>query len=283
MDGKSFKSKLGAVKASGGVVKKAIVECLKEKLGVRSLDEKGERAIVGVSVYNDVASFTLDTSGEGLHKRGYRTLTLEAPLKETVAAAMVESSVYHAGKPFADLFCGSGTLPIEAALYALNIAPNARRPFDFTSWKCVPDVLPRVREEAEDLRDRVTKLELFASDISEHAVSVARYHAGRAGVEKHIRFVCADMREFSSAERYGVLLSNPPYGERLKEDDLFALYRDFGKVYRALPDWSCYFLSGFEGAERAFGGRAEKRRKLYNANIPCGLYGYLGAKPPKNK
>ncbi len=282
MDGKSFKSKLVAVKAAGGVVKKAIVNRLKEKLGVHSLDERGERVIVGVSVFNDVASFTLDTSGEGLHKRGYRTLAYEAPLKETVAAAMIESSIYRAGKPFADLFCGSGTLPIEAAMYALRIAPNAKREFDFTKWKCAPEVLSMVRQEAEETRDKTSKLSLFASDISENAVSIARYHAKRAGVLSHIRFSCADMRDFSSEEKYGVLLSNPPYGERLKGEDLFALYRDFGKMYRALPDWSCYFLSGYAEAERAFGGRAEKRRKLYNANIPCGFYGYFGAKPPEN-
>ncbi len=284
MDGKSYKSKLGAVKAAGGVVKKAIVARLREKLGVRTLDEKGERAVVGVSIFGDVASFTLDTSGEGLHKRGYRTLAYDAPLKETVAAAMIESSVYRAGKPFADLFCGSGTIPIEAALYALNIAPNAERTFDFTQWKCAPkDALSMARQEAEDVRDRNTKLSLLASDISANALSIARYHAKRAGVAEHIRFSCADMREFSSEERYGVLLSNPPYGERLKESDLFSLYRDFGRMYRALPDWSCYFLSGYAEAERAFGGRAQKRRKLYNANISCGFYGYLGAKPPKNK
>ncbi len=281
MDGKSYKSRLGAVKAAGGVVKKAIVDRLREKLGVRTLDEKGERAIVGVSLLSDVATLTLDTSGEGLHKRGYRTLAYDAPLKETVAAAMAESSVYRAGKPFADLFCGSGTIPIEAALYALNIAPNAGRDFDFTRWKCAPPVLGEARKEAEDVRDRKTKLRLFASDISEKAVSIARYHAKRAGVAEHIVFSCADMRRFSSAEPYGVLLSNPPYGERLKEDDLFSLYRDFGRLYRSLPEWSCYFLSGYPAAERAFGGRADKRRKLFNANIACGFYGYLGAKPPE--
>lgn len=282
MDGKCCQSTLMAVKAAGGVAKKAIVTRLKEKLRVRSLDESGERAIVGISLFKDRASVTLDTSGEGLHKRGYRTLSLEAPLKETVAAAMVESSVYRAGKPFADLFCGSGTIPIEAALYALKIAPGRNRGFDFTAWKCVPDVLKEAKREAEETMDRTTRLELFASDLSEKAVSIARYHARRAGVEQHIRFSCADMRAFTSEERYGVLLSNPPYGERLeKGEDLFPLYRDFGRVYRALPDWSCYFLSGYENAERAFGGRAEKRRKLYNANIPCGFYGYLGAPPPK--
>ena len=219
-----------------------------------------------------------------MHKRGYRTLGYDAPLKETVAAAMIESSVYSAGKPFADLFCGSGTLPIEAALYALKIAPGGNRGFDFTKWKCAPDVLPAAREEAADLRDRTTKLALDASDLSEKAINIARYHAKRAGVEEHIRFSVADMRRFHSEERYGVIISNPPYGERLgKGEDLFSLYRDFARVYRSLPDWSCYFLSAYPEAERAFGRKADKRRKLTNANLPCGLYGYLGRKPEKTR
>lgn len=283
MDGKCHKSRLMAVKAAGGVAKKAIVGRLKEKLGVRSLDESGERATVGVSLFEDVAQITLDTSGEGLHKRGYRTLSYEAPLKETVAAAMIESSVYRAGKPFADLFCGSGTIPVEAALYALKIAPGAKRNFDFTRWKCAPpQALLPARKEAAEVADRTSKLGIFGCDVSEEAVRIARYHAERAGVGEQIVFARADMRAFSSRERYGVLISNPPYGERMKEDDLFALYRDFGRLYRSLPDWSCYFLSGYGSAERAFGGRAEKRRKLYNANLECGFYGYLGAKPPKS-
>ena len=282
MDGKCFKSKLMAVKACGGVAKKAIVSRVKEKLGVRNLDENGERAIVGVSILEDTATVTLDTSGDGLHKRGYRTLAYDAPLKETVAAAMIESSVYRAGKLFADLFCGSGTLPIEAALYALNIAPGARREFDFTRWKGTPAVLKAAREEAEDLRDKKTRLTLFASDISERAISIAQFHAKRAGVSEHIRFSVSDMRAFSSQERYGVLVSNPPYGERMeKGEDLFPLYRDFAHTFRKLPDWSCYFLSAYGDAERAFGGRADKRRKLYNANLACGFYGYLGKKPPR--
>ena len=207
MDGKCFKSALMAVKATGGVAKKAVVQRLKEKLNVRSLDERGERAIVGVSIFEDRATITLDTSGDGLHKRGYRTLSYDAPLKETVAASMIESSFYRAGKPFADLFCGSGTLPIEAALYALRIAPGSKRDFDFTRWKCAPNVLPKARQEAEELRDRATKLELYACDISDKAISIAQYHAKRAGVAEHIRFKQADMRSFTSSEKYGVIIS----------------------------------------------------------------------------
>ena len=284
MDGNCYQIKLMAIKSTGGVAKKAILSRLKDKLGVRTFDEKGERVTIGVSVYKDVVTVTLDTSGEGLHKRGYRTLSWEAPLKETTAAAMIESSVYRAGKPFADLFCGSGTLPIEAAMYALKIAPGKSRSFDFTRLKCAPKVLEKAKQEAEALEDRTTKLTLFASDISPEAIKIAKYHAKKAGVEEHIRFSVKDMRTFSSTERYGVMISNPPYGERLqKGEDLLPLYRDFAQVYRKLPDWSCYFLSGFPRAESAFGRQADKRRKLFNANLECGFYGYLGAKPVKGE
>ncbi len=282
MDGKCVKSNLMAVKATGGVVKKAIAERLKRKFGVQTLDERGERAIVGVYLHENTAYLTLDTSGDGLHKRGYRVRTYEAPLRETTAAAMVESSFFRAGKPFADLFCGSGTLPIEAALYMRNIAPGIARGFDFTRWKCAPDgVLHRAREEARDLEERGPLPPLFASDLSAKAVEIARFHASRAEVEKDIVFRTQDMRRFVSAERYGVILSNPPYGERMGDGDLQGLYRDFGRMFRSLPDWSCYFLSAYENAERAFGGRADKKRRLWNARLACTLYAYFGTPPCK--
>lgn len=274
MDGNCRKSALMAVKSSGGVAKKAVIRRLREKLGVSSIDEKGERAVIGISLYEDEATVTLDTSGDGLHKRGYRVLPYDAPLKETLAAAMVENAYYRAGKPFADLFCGSGTLPIEAAMYALNIAPGIRRKFDFLQWKCVPDVLNAAREEAEDLRDRRTKLSLFGGDVSEKAISIAQFHAKKAGVAEHIRFQCADVRSFASDEAGGLLLSNPPYGERMGAD-LFSLYRDFSRVYRRLNGWDCSFLTSYGLAERAF-GHADRTRKLYNANLECRLYTYRG-------
>lgn len=284
LDGKCVRSSLMAIKASGGVAKKAIVNRLRERLGVNNLDESGERAIVGVSVVDDIATVTLDTSGDGLHKRGYRVLTYDAPLRETTAAAMLDFSYFRADKPFADVFCGSGTLPIEAAMLALGIAPGAHRDFDFTRWKGVPDVLSEVREEAEDLRRRDVVPDIFAGDISPKAISVARYHAERAGVAKYIRFETADMRKFTSSEPYGILMSNPPYGERLNHgEDLTALYRDFSVMFRRLPDWSCYFLTAFRGAERAFGRRSVKNRKLFNANLECYYYSYPGKKPPKGQ
>lgn len=283
MDGKCVSSKLMAVKAAGGVAKKAIVERLRQKLGISSLDESGERAVVGVYLLDDMASITLDTSGEGLHRRGYRVKAYAAPLRETTAAAIVEDSFFRAGKPFADLFCGSGTIPIEAALYMRGIAPGLGRGFDFTRWKGVPDVLERAREQARAQEKRGEMPPLFACDISPAAIETAKFHARRAGVERDILFSCADMRGFASGERCGVIVSNPPYGERLRESDLFGLYRAFGKTYRALPDWSCYFLSAYGDAERAFGARAQKKRRLFSAGLACTLYSYFGAPPHENR
>lgn len=280
MDGKCRDSALMAVKASGGVVKKAIIERLRQKLGVRTIDESGERLVVNFDIADDVVTISADTSGDGLHKRGYRVRTYDAPLRETTAAAMVESSFFHAGKPFADLFCGSGTIAVEAALYMRRIAPGKHREFDFTKWKCTPKgVLLRAREEAADGEVRGKLDRLYAADISPRAVEIAQFHASRAGVADDIAFCVSDMRSFTSSERYGVIISNPPYGERLSGQDLFGLYRDFGRTFRALPDWSCVFLSSYADAERAFGGTATKKRRICNAKLTCTLYTFAGRKP----
>lgn len=288
MDGKSQKSNLGAIKAIGSVSKKAIVKRLIQKRNLPShlLDEKGERVKVGVSLFENVATVTLDTSGEGLHKRGYRSLSYTAPLKETLAAALIDESFYFPEKPFADIFCGSGTLPIEAAMKSLKIAPGGRRSFDMESWRFfgseeVKRGMRLAREEALSLEERGRKIQVFGSDINPKAISIAKYHAEQAGVGKNITFRVADMKEFSHSEKYGVLISNPPYGERLSsEEEVKELYRSLGKVFFALPDWNGYFLSGYPDFERYFGKRAEKKKKVYNANIVCGYFSYPGKKPP---
>ena len=288
MDGKSVQSKLAAIKAAGGVAKKAIISRLSDKLrtGRQTFSETGARSIVGVSVYKDEVTITLDTSGDGLHKRGYRALAYSAPLKETLAAALIDSTFYNPDrdieKPFADPFCGSGTLPIEAAMKALHIAPGLQRNFDFTAWKCTPQgVLERAKTEAKDAQKRDVYPKIYASDLNPEAISIAKYHAKRAGVEKYIRFSVADARSFTSAEKYGVLLSNPPYGERLSEEkEVRALMQGFGKAYRGLPDWNAYILTSLPDFERYFGKTANKKKKLFNANLVCGFYSYFG-KPPK--
>ncbi len=290
MDGKSVQSALAAIKASGGVAKKAIISRLADKLrsGRRTFSESGARSIVGISIFKDEVTVTLDTSGEGLHKRGYRSLAYAAPLKETLASALIDSTFYNPDgdieKPFADLFCGSGTIPVEAAMKALHIAPGLHRDFDFTAWKCAENgVLERAKEEARDDEKRGAKPIIFASDISKEAISIAKYHAKRAGVESNIRFSVADARSFSGELSHGVLLSNPPYGERLSDEkEVRALMRDLGKTFRALPDWNAYILTSLPDFERYFGKTADKKKKLFNANLVCGFYSYFGRSPKTN-
>ncbi len=289
MDGKSVQSALAAIKATGGVAKKAIICRLADKVktGRKTFTETGARTIVGVSLFKDEATITIDTSGEGLHKRGYRTLAYAAPLKETLAAGIIDESFYNPekdeGKPFADLFCGSGTLPIEAAMKALRIAPNANRTFDFEKWICTPrGVGDKAREEAKDNIRWEAKPCIFGGDINPDAISIAKYHAKKAGVEKYIRFAVADARSFTSSQKYGVLISNPPYGERLLDaKEVQNLMKGFGATFRALPDWNAYVLTSLPEFERWFGKSANKKKKLYNANLLCGLYSYFG-KPPKD-
>lgn len=286
IDGKASQSTLGAIKATGGVVKKAIVKRLIETFHLNSprLDESKERFIVGCSIRNDEVSITIDTSGDGLHKRGYRSLAYTAPLKETTASALLDLTYYHPDKELADLFCGSGTIPIEAAMRSLKIAPGMNRNFDFEYWKHTDKtLLQRAKEEAKDTIVR-RKLDIIASDINEKAISIARYHAKRAGVEKEITFRVSDMRKFTSATPYGIILSNPPYGERLSDvESVKALYKDFGKMFRSLENWSAYLLTGLPEADRFVGKRSDKKKKIWNANIECGFYSFLGAPPPKDK
>ena len=290
MDGKSVQSELGAIKACGGVAKKAIIRRLSDKLlhGRKTFCETGARAIVGVSLFKNECTVTIDTSGEGLHKRGYRSLAYSAPLKETLAGGLIDDTFYNPdkdeGKPFADIFCGSGTLPIEATLKALHIPPGIYRSFEVEGWACAPkQAIARAREEGKDGILRQAKPNIYGADISADAISIAKYHAKRAGVEKYIRFERADARNFHTLEKYGVLVSNPPYGERLLgEAQVQSLMRDLGKTFRALPDWNGYFLTSLPQFERYFGKTADKKKKLYNASLLCGLYAYFG-KPPKQE
>lgn len=290
MDGKSVQSTLAAIKAAGGVAKKAVIRRLSDKIrtGRKTFAETGARSVIGFSIFKDEVTVTLDTSGDGLHKRGYRSLAYSAPLKETLAAALIDSTFYNPDrdieKPFADPFCGSGTLPIEAAMKALHIAPGLHRDFDFTAWACAPKgILELAKQEARDNEKRDVKPTVFASDINPEAISIAKYHAKKAGVDKHIRFSVSDATQFSSDQKYGVLLSNPPYGERLSEEkEVRALMSAFGKAFRKLPDWNAYILTSLPDFERAFGKTADKKKKLFNANLVCGFYSYFG-KPPKEK
>lgn len=281
---KSVQSKLFAYSAIQSVSKKAICERLCKKYGVNELNESGARYKIEVAALKDYVTVTLDTSGDGLHRRGYRGLVGEAPLKETLAAALVELSVWDKSRPLADLFCGTGTIPIEACMIALNIPAGLNRGFDFQNWKCFDKkIFDRAAEEAKANIVTDADLRIGGFDIDDKQLKLARKHAELAGVDKYIHFQRADMRDFSSRFSHGVIISNPPYGERLSDrKEVEKLYRDYGKKVASLDDWCAYTLTPVDDFERLFGKKADKKRKIYNGKIECCYYSHL-APPPKKQ
>ncbi len=281
VNAKSQSSKLFALRSIQSITKKAIISKLASTLG-GSFDESGAVYDVEVSICGDVATVTLDTSGEGLHKRGYRTYLGDAPIRETLAAAMIELSVWNPDRAFIDPFCGSGTIPIEAALIGLNIAPCMNRNFACESFKNAPNVRELVQQEAQDsIRDRVLHISGF--DINKDAIKLAQKHAERAGVKDKIHLQVGDMKDVSSRFSHGVIVTNPPYGERLMDEaELKILYRDFGAMTRKLDEWCVYAITSYRAFEKYFGARADKVRKLYNSELECNFYQYLAAPPKKN-
>lgn len=281
VNAKSQSSKLFALRSIQSITKKAIISKLASTLG-GSFDESGAVYDVEVSLCGDVATVTLDTSGEGLHKRGYRTYLGDAPIRETLAAAMIELSVWNPDRAFIDPFCGSGTIPIEAALIGLNIAPCMNRNFACESFKNAPNVRELVQQEAQDsIRDRVLHISGF--DINKDAIKLAQKHAERAGVKDKIHLQVGDMRDVSSRFSHGVIVTNPPYGERLMDEaELKILYRDFGAMTRKLDEWCVYAITSYRAFEKYFGARADKVRKLYNSELECNFYQYLAAPPKKS-
>ena len=284
VNAKSVQSKLFAYSAIQSVSKKAICERLCEKFGVNELNESGARYKIEVAALKDYVTVTLDTSGDGLHRRGYRGLVGEAPLKETLAAALVELSVWNKTRPFADLFCGTGTIPIEACMIALNIPAGLNRSFDFQNWKRFDKkIFDRAAEEAKANIVTDADLRISGFDIDDKQLKLARKHAELAGVDKYIHFQRADMRDFSSRFSHGVIISNPPYGERLSDrKEVEKLYRDYGKKVASLDDWCAYTLTPVDDFERLFGKKADKKRKIYNGKIECCYYSHL-APPPKKQ
>ena len=278
---KTVNSKLFAHHSIQAVGKKAIVSVLQRKYGL--LTESGEEYRVELDITDDMCSVNLDTTGVGLHKRGYRTQPYDAPLRETTAAALIDLSVWNPDKTFTDLFCGSGTLPIEACLKALKIAPGLNRKFAFQDWACVDtSAYSQAVEEAKDVRVE-RNLQIIGGDISQRAIEIAQFHAKQAGVDKYVKLNLRDAREFVTKSGYGVNISNPPYGERLGDvEQARQIARDMGKLYRSLDKWNFYFLSPVETFERDFGRRADKKRYIYNAGIKCSYYSFNGPKPPKN-
>ena len=274
--GYSLNSQLHSVPACQAIVKKASAKRLGEKYGLETLPESGSRYQIQFAIIKDVATLYLDTSGEGLYKRGYRAVGVEAPLRETLAAAMVTLSRFRGRDPFCDPFCGSGTICIEAALIAMNRAPGLDRSFDAQRWGFVPsgDWLTAAGEAMD--KEFHGRYDIWGGDVDPRAVAIARDNARKAGVEDVVRFEVADMRNFRRDDTYGQLVTNPPYGERLLErQEAEALYRDFGKMWERLPDtWRTLVLSSHTEFERTFGHQAKKKRKLYNGMIKCDLFMY---------
>lgn len=276
---KTVNSKLFAHHSVQAIGKKAIVSVLQKKYPV--LPENGAEYKIELDITNDVCSVNLDTSGVGLHKRGYRTLPYDAPLKETTASALIDLSVWNPDKFFSDLFCGSGTLPIEAALKALKIAPGKNRTFAYQQWSCVDGkAYLRALAEANDVQvDR--PLCIVGGDINPKAIEIANFHAKQAGVDKYVKFNLRKAQDFVSRASYGVNVSNPPYGERLGDiDEVKQTAKDMGKLYKTLDNWSFYFLTPYQDFERDFSRRADKKRYIYNAGIKCSYYSFMG-KPPR--
>ena len=280
--GFSLSSALHSVPACQSIVKKAVATRLGKAWHVETLPETGALYQIQFSIMKDTASLMLDTSGPGLHKRGYRAVGVEAPLRETLAAALVLLSGYRGRDPFCDPFCGSGTIPIEAALIAKNRAPGLMRTFPAQKWEWLSSkAWVDAAGEAMDL-EYDGDYDIWGGDIDPGAVRLARDNAAKADVEELVRFEISDARRFARSEPYGRVVTNPPYGERLLEkQEAQVLYRDFGTAVRGLPTgWKVNVISSHTEFERSFGRPAEKKRKLYNGMLKCDLFQY-GVKRPK--
>jgi putative N6-adenine-specific DNA methylase len=278
--GKSIKSTLFSVPDCQSIVKKAVVETMKKKYKKQWFDEDGPVFKIEIALLKDRASLTIDTSGPGLHKRGYRISGGEAPLRETLAAAMVMLSRWDASRILADPLCGSGTIAIEAALLARNIAPGLNRSFVSEEWPLIPKKLWKTaRDEA---RGEILDLKpvILASDMDGRVLRTARENADQAGVSDCVTFQRKPVSEFSTKKKYGCLITNPPYGERLGDlREAEKLYAEIGEVFSRLDTWSCFIISPHEDFARHFGKPSTRNRKLYNGRIKCYLHQYFGPLP----
>ncbi|MBM7552514.1 THUMP domain-containing class I SAM-dependent RNA methyltransferase [Thalassobacillus pellis] len=277
--GKSVKSKLYSVPDCQSIVKKAIVERLKQKHGVASwLKESGDFFRVEIAIHKDTALLTIDTSGQGLHKRGYRTGQGEAPLKETLAAALIQLTNWTGDKPFVDPFCGSGTIAIEAALIGQNIAPGFNREFASESWGWIPQsAWDKAFEEAEDLANYDQPLNITGYDIDHRMIEIAQANALEAGLGELVQWKQMQVKDLRPKQENGYLVSNPPYGERIGErKEVETMYRDLGMIMRDNPTWSVYILTSHSDFETIYGQKASKKRKLFNGFIRTDYYQFFG-------
>jgi len=281
--GKSVNSKLFSISDCQAIVKKAVVEKLKSKYNTEWFREDGPKFTIQVALLKDIATLTINTSGEGLHKRGYREESVEAPIKETLAAAIVQLSYWYPDRILLDPFCGSGTIPIEAAMIGKNIAPGLLRSFASEEWPRVgKELWKEAKAEARRSIKQDIELNILASDIDEKAVEIASTNAYEAGVDDCIKFEVRDVLNIESNEEYGIIICNPPYGERLGErEEVEELYRNMGKSFNKLDSWSTYVITSNEYFEGLFGRKADRKRKLYNGRIKVDYYQFYGPRPPK--
>jgi putative N6-adenine-specific DNA methylase len=280
VNGKCVKSKLFAISACQSIVKKAIIEKMGKSYGGAYFSEKGATYEIDFAIHKDQACIYLNTSGQGLHKRGYRDLVGIAPIKETLASSLLLSSDFYYKRPFADPFCGSGTMVIEGAKIALNIAPNLQRKFAFNDWKNFDQrVYEQAVIEAKDKEQRDRKIEFFGSDVDPKAIKLAKRHAQNAGLADKVKFSVADVKDFSSEFKYGTIVTNPPYGERVYDiEQANECYKNFGLAMQKLPDWSVFVITSAKSFCRYFGKKPDRERKLFNSNKECRYYYYYGKK-----
>lgn len=285
VNGKSIDSKLFSISDCQRIVEKAVIEKLKTKYNREWFEKTGAKYTIEVGLLKDMATLTIDTTGEGLHKRGYRERQGDAPIKETLAAAMVLLSYWNKERVLFDPFCGSGTIPIEAAMIGRNMAPGLDRKFASEEWHRVnKEYWVEVRKEAFKSIDTTTKLHILGCDIDKRTILRARDNAANFGLEDDIAFFIKDFREAELNNEYGVVITNPPYGERLGEkEEVEQIYRDLGTKFKELDTWSSYIITSDESFEKHYGKGADKKRKLYNGRIKVEYYQFFGPRPPRKE
>ena len=282
----SIRSKLFSPSDIQRIVKKAVVEKMKEYYDQEWFAETGAQYPIRIFLLKDEVTVTIDTTGESLHKRGYRTMSGLAPISETLAAALIKLTPWHADRILVDPFCGSGTFPIEAALMAANIAPGMNRDFTAQEWEnmILKKIWYEASEEARDLAKPDLAVDIQGYDIDGDVIRIARENAKRAGVDHLIHFQKRSIQQLRHPKKYGFVITNPPYGERMEDKrDLPKLYEQIGEAYRNLDAWSLYIITGYEDTERFIGRNADKKRKIYNGMLKTNFYKFMGPKPPKRK
>lgn len=282
----SVKSKLFSPSDIQSIMKKAIVKRLQDRYHIEWFKEDGASYPIRVFLMKDIVTVGIDTSGVSLHKRGYREVSGKAPITETLAAALIMLTPWNKDRILVDPFCGSGTFPIEAAMMAANIAPGMNRSFTAETWT---NIIPKklwyeIINEANDMINDDIQVDIQGYDVDGSVIKIARRNAREAGVDHLIHFQERDVRNLNHPKKYGFIITNPPYGERLEDKaDLPALYKAFGDSYKRLDSWSAYMITSYEDTEKYFGRKADKNRKIYNGMLKTYFYQYMGPKPPRKK